>query len=340
MITLSVAEQSGVASARRGAVDLAKSLGFAEGRIGQVAIIATELATNLVKHGEGGELLVGAFEDSSGEGLDCIALDKGPGMGDVAASLRDGFSTAGSAGTGLGAVVRQASLTDIYSGPGAGTAVLARILKSAVKPVDSAPEPDRVVGAVCIPLPTEVACGDGWCARPHPDGGETLVVVDGLGHGALAADAAFAALGVFLQAHASPPAELLQRMHVALKPTRGAAIGIARLDTRRSEIRFCGVGNTAATMMADGRVQRMVSHPGTVGHVLKRVQTFNYAFDAPPTLVMSSDGLASWSLDAYPGLWTHHPSLIAAVLFRDHWRKRDDITVVVSTVQRSWSTIS
>jgi hypothetical protein len=46
---------------------------------------------------------------------------------------------------------------------------------------------------------------------------------------------------------------------------------------------------------------------------------------------MYSDGLkSSWDLKSYPGIWNKHPGLIAAILYRDFTRERDDVTVLVA----------
>ncbi len=68
---------------------------------------STELATNLLKHGGGGEILAERFDDSDGAGIEVLALDRGSGMADVARCMQDGYSTAGSLGQGLGAASRQ-----------------------------------------------------------------------------------------------------------------------------------------------------------------------------------------------------------------------------------------
>lgn len=328
MRCFSVLDDTQVAAARRGAVSLAQSLGFGEDDAGRVAIVSTELATNLLKHGAGGELLVGAFEDRAGSGVECLALDRGPGMADVEACLRDGHSTAGSPGTGLGAVLRQSSTTEIYSRPGLGTAVLARLRPG--RSWKSEPPPPAWSGAVSLPKAGEDACGDAWCVQSYP-AGFTLMVADGLGHGPIAAEAAHAAVRVFLTSHGRPPGEILELMHAALRPTRGAAISIARLEAERGLVVFAGIGNVAGTLVAGAGERRMVSHNGTIGHTAKRIQEFTYPFDEPPLVVLCSDGLGtSWSLDRYPGLRERHPSLIAGVLYRDHTRGRDDVTVLVA----------
>ncbi|HEX2552692.1 MAG TPA: ATP-binding protein [Microvirga sp.] len=333
MQALPVQDLSQVAEARRGAATQAQRMGFSEEEVGRVAIVATELATNLVKHGGGGELVVGAFEDGSGDGIECLALDKGPGMADVDACLRDGYSTTGTAGTGLGAVARQSQLLDIFSRPGLGTAALVRLQRGRR---GAAPPPaGPAFGAVSLPKHGEEACGDSWSARPHPDG-LTLMVVDGLGHGPLAAEAAHAAGAVFDQHHERDPAEILDRIHGALRATRGAAVSVARVDLGRSCVHFAGIGNVAGTLLAGSVVRKMVSHNGTAGHAVKRIQAFTYGFEGPPTVILCSDGLGTnWALDRYPGLAVRHPSLVAGVLYRDFTRGRDDVTVLVATGGRA-----
>lgn len=247
---------------------------------------------------------------------------------DVDASLRDGHSTAGSPGTGLGAIVRQSHVTDIYSRAGLGTAVLARLETG--PPSKRRAPPAARSGAVSVPKSGENARGDAWCVQ-HDGTGSTLLVADGLGHGPVAAEAAHAAVRVFLAHHARPPGEILALMHAALRPIRGAAVAIARVDADRRVVVFAGVGNVAGTLVAGGCGRRMVTHNGTVGHTAKRIQEFTYAYEGPPLVILCSDGLGtSWSLDRYPGLAEHHPALIAGVLYRDYSRGRDDATVLVA----------
>lgn len=329
MRSIEVREQSQVAEARRVAVATARAQGFGEEDASRVAIVASELATNLLKHGGGGELLVGSHDDRTGSGVELLALDKGLGMADVDASSRDGHSTAGSYGNGLGAIKRGSHFSDVYSRPGVGTAVLAR-LQIGVPPTDGEP-PVANYGAVSVAMRGEEACGDAWCRHALPDG-LMLMVADGLGHGPFAADASHAAVRSFHQTLGAAPAEMLTAMHSALRPTRGAAVAIAQVDYAECRVQFAGVGNIAATIVnVDGRVQRMVSTNGTVGHVAKHIRGFTYPLEGRPLVVLASDGLGTgWRLDDYPGLASRHPSLIAGVLYRDHNRGRDDVTVLVA----------
>ena len=261
--------------------------------------------------------------------MELLTLDKGPGMYDVARCLVDGYSTAGSAGEGLGAMGRLSALFEIHSLTGTGTATLAR-LWSLPEPRLS-PTSSLQFGAVSLPLAGEEVCGDLW-AIEEVEGRSLLLVVDGLGHGPQAAEAARDAVRVFGERASLGPVEIIQAAHAALRSTRGAALAVAQMDPDRGEVRFAGVGNISGTIigLSDDKSISMVSHNGIVGHTIRKIQEFTYPWAPGSLLVMHSDGLATqWQLSRYAGLATKHPGLIAGTLYRDFKRDRDDVTVVV-----------
>ncbi len=324
MIRIPLTDPSGVAEARREAGALAARLGFDGGDAGRVQLVATELATNIVKHGGGGQILVGDDE----AGLTLLALDRGAGIARLSEALTDGFSSAGTPGNGLGAIMRQSQTVQIATWPGLGTAVLAQFEKGAKGPRrDHAPVR---IGAVDLPYPGEDVCGDAWSTQAS-SGIVSVIVADGLGHGQHAAQASNEAMGVFHRhaGHALPA--LLDYVHGGLRATRGAAVAIARYAAGEEKLEFGGIGNIAGAIVSPGNVKRLVSMPGTAGHNARKIQTFDYSFTSDDLLILHSDGLGtSWSLDRYPGLLSMHPTLIAGVLCRDFWRHRDDVTVVVA----------
>jgi anti-sigma regulatory factor (Ser/Thr protein kinase) len=329
MISVAVTEASQVAEARRRASGVAGALGFDETAVGRTAIVATELATNLVKYATGGEMLIGTFEDETGTGVEILALDRGTGMANIAEALRDGHSTGGSPGTGLGAVRRQSQAFDIAAWPGRGVAVLARISGNAARATDaSAPTVPRW-GAVGVPLRGETVNGDAHCIRSHGEGW-TALVADGLGHGPLAAQASEAAVRIFRKQEGDAPRGILAAIHAGLGHTRGAAASVARYEPGRNTLVFAGIGNVAGAVVTDGVIKRLVSLTGTAGLVARRIQEFEQPFTPRSLLVMCSDGIGTnWSLDNYPGLVAAHPSLVAGVIYRDFARGRDDATVAV-----------
>ncbi|MCX5540910.1 SpoIIE family protein phosphatase [Paraburkholderia sp. CNPSo 3076] len=353
-----IGDASGVAYARRGAAEAARIAALSETDAGRLAIVLTEAATNILKHAGHGELLVGALEGA----VELIALDSGPGMTDVGIALADGHSTTGTPGTGLGAIRRLSNQFAIYSQPGAGTVLRVLVQKSggnAARAAFTRPE----IGGVCVPHPGEEVCGDGWQAQVDQSG-LTLALADGLGHGAEAHVAAVAALDVLRRRAGLAPAALMELSHAALRHTRGAALALVRIDLARGALAFCGTGNISAVAYGAGRpAQRrppdsrtldsrssagrahwpasagapsarecyqLVSRNGIVGHTMRGIQEFELTWGENALLVLHSDGIGTrWDLAAWPGLANQPAVVIAAVLYRDFARRRDDATVVV-----------
>lgn len=328
-VTLPISDRSHVGQARRRVEESARALGFNEILRGKLALVVTELAGNIVKYAGTGEIVYREVDDDRGDkcGLEILALDRGPGMADVGACLRDGYSTSGSPGTGLGGVMRLSTLFDLHSQPAVGTAVLAQLCEAAsVCPAAGA------LGAVCVPKPGQEVCGDAWAA--HRGSRQAAVLVaDGLGHGLLAGEAAMEAVRVFANRAGEPsPAQFLALAHDALRKTRGAAIAHARIDFAQGHVDYAGVGNVAGTIVGiDGLTRSMVSHNGTAGAEVRKIQEFGYPLPRGGSVIMHTDGLARhWRLDKYPGLAAKHAGVIAGVLYRDFRRGNDDVTVVVA----------
>lgn len=311
-------EATKVGAARRQAQRLAQDHGLDQTLAGRVAIIATELANNLLRHGGGGELLLQPIAAGDTNVIELLAIDQGRGMSNVDSCLRDGFSTGGTPGTGLGAVRRLAAEFDLHSIPDKGTVVMARVGAQVA----------QRFGAVSVTIPGETECGDRW--RLATDGRHTAaIMIDGLGHGPLAAEAALCSVKVFLQAPFDAPQSVIERAHRSMVGTRGAAAACVRTD-RDGRVCYAGVGNISAAMVTLHRSHGLASHNGTLGVRLPRVQQFEYQRPPNSIIVMHSDGLsARWNLAQKEGLLHRHPATIAAVLYRDHRRGRDDATVLV-----------
>ena len=332
-VSLAVVESSQVGEARRLASSLAERIGFDPTQQARVALIVTELGNNLVRHASQGELILQRVRSDGRVGIEALAIDRGPGVINFQRCLADGFSTAGTPGTGLGTVARQADLFDVYSLVPKGTVISARVwLAARGGPAGTAPRPTLDLGSVCLPMAGEDRCGDAWAFEATEPGRSALIVADGLGHGPKAAEASDLAIATFRQNPTFGPAEQLAAIYPTLRPTRGAAVAVTTIDHDRRELRFAGVGNIAGTIFEnDARRQGLISHNGTVGAAMPRVQEFAHPWPDEALLVLHSDGLAtSWRLDNQPLLRSREPGVIAGALYRDFNRGRDDVTVVVA----------
>ena len=323
---IAVVDSSQPGEARRTAVAMARKLGFDETDAGKIAIVVTEGATNLVKHGGGGEILLHAIDNGGAHGLEVIALDRGKGIRDVADSLRDGQSTSGSPGSGLGAILRLSASSDLYSRPGQGTAVLARFWPSRKPAAARAFE----VEGISVAMSGEEVCGDDW-AVDYGHGKCRILVVDGLGHGLAACEAAREAIHVFREHSGAEPVECMEAIHARLRSTRGAAAALAVIDPEERQLTYTGVGNIAGVIIDGTAPRSLVSMSGTLGHNMRALRPFVYRWAPDAWLVLHSDGVSGrWDLASYPGLTRRMPALAAAVLYRDMARGKDDATVVVA----------
>jgi anti-sigma regulatory factor (Ser/Thr protein kinase) len=327
-----IEDASQVSEARRLATKMTDGLGFSEVRTGQVAIVVTEIATNILKHAGTGEILLRTADDDGPPQFEVLGLDQGPGMRSVNECLRDGYTTAGSLGQGLGAIQRLTDESDFYSVPGKGTAILARWATTSPAPQsDTRRQACLRAGAVNVCKRGQEVCGDSWGIRQDEEF-SVLLVADGLGHGYEASLASQEAVRMLREHHGLPPLSLLNLSHRALRSSRGAAVAVARIDRTRGTVTFAGVGNVMAQIFDGAEAsQHLVSMNGTAGHQTGKLREFSYPWPENGMLILHSDGLSIGAgIDSQPRLALHDPSLIAGVLYRDFSRGQDDATVVVA----------
>ncbi|HEY1572059.1 MAG TPA: SpoIIE family protein phosphatase [Pseudonocardiaceae bacterium] len=325
---LAVEDTTAVAAVRRAADALARRLGFAEQRVAEVGIVATELASNLRKHADEGVLLLRSARTGDGQPLvELVAVDSGPGMAEPARSWQDGRSTAGSLGIGLGAVARLADSHDLLSEPGRGSVFVARLHARAG---GGRPAIDDSIAGLTRAVTGETVCGDAYVARRHA-GRLSIMVCDGSGHGPLAAAASQRAVRVFCEGEPGPPEAAVARIHAALEGTRGGAVAVAEHDPVTGTVRYAGVGNISGSLLTANGRQSMVSLPGIAGYQARPIRAFEYSAAPGAVLVMHSDGLTDrWTADGRHRLLAAAPVLVAGVLLREAAVRRDDASVVVA----------
>jgi anti-sigma regulatory factor (Ser/Thr protein kinase) len=322
-LCIPVSDPSQVGEVRRAAARMAQTLAMSESRRGDAAIVATELATNLVRHALHGRMLLQVIAHGTSAWLEMLSVDGGPGIADVQRCLQDGYSTAGTPGNGLGAVKRLSDEFDLSSTPGKGTVIVARIATS--------PTSSNVftIGAVCLAAPGEHVSGDTWRGVER-ERECAVIVADGLGHGPEAAAAAQLAGASFEREPFAPAEQFYRDAHRSLNGSRGAALARAVIGAS-GDVQYSGIGNIAGSLVGNERSRGLASQNGTVGvQIRNHVASFSHVMPSPGVLVMHSDGVISrWSFDPYPGLLLRHPAVIAGVLSRDFVRGRDDATVLV-----------
>lgn len=316
-----ITDASSVGEVRRTALFAAQRLRFDETRAGELALLATEASNNVLVHGGGGQVVVVGTNDGSGPMARILAMDKGPGIADVTRAMGDGYSTAGTMGGGLGAMKRIATALEIFTSK-AGTIVMLELGQ------EQRADALQIAG-IALPYPGERFCGDAWSSY-SAEGRTLALLTDGLGHGWEAAEAAKEAVATFQQRAELAPGQILQYVHDALRKTRGAVAAIAEIRPKEQILIFAGVGNIYCSLFSAGASRSFVSHNGTLGMNMSRIQEFRCDWPKDSLLVLHSDGVQSkWDFSAYAGLVTRHPAVIGGALLRDFRRQRDDASVVV-----------
>lgn len=339
-------DASQVGEARRAAQALATELAFDEESAGRLALAVTELGTNLFRHvgpGRQAALLIGV-DETDGRGVEVLSLDQGNGM-DLSRCLQDGYSTGGTAGTGLGAIRRMAARFGGFSAPQRGTVLAARFgpraqgsragTSDGLAAVHAGAGIAFDIAGLSLAAPGETVSGDAWALRRDPDQGRerwSLAVADGLGHGVDAAEASDKLMTLLARAepgHLASPAAFLERSHDALRSTRGAASAALSL-VPGGPLLFAGAGNISGRLISGVSDRTLLSQHGTLGVQIRRLQDVVYDWAPHAILVLFSDGIVSrWTLEETPGLLQADPAVIAGWILRDHLRGRDDATVVV-----------
>lgn len=341
IFSIEIADEAQVGAARRTVHEYAGRLGFSETELAEIDIVVQELGTNAATYATQQAQLYYTTTIGRGAGLELFYSDTGPGIYNIDRAVRDGVSTSGSLGTGLGAIRRLMGQFDLYSTvrttsklslqaarrTNHGTAMLARKWKTGARP--DAMEMSRV-GVWSRSHPGEQLNGDAYLIKTH--GPSTLyAVVDGLGHGQGAKQAADTALDSLNDWEGQPLEEVFTAVHGALRATRGAVMGAAITDSAREEMRFAGVGNVSVRVFNTPERVTPIPSNGTLGARMGRVRVWSQKWAEESMLVMASDGLSeSWDINSYPNLLERNPQLIAGILMRDYSRPNDDATVLVA----------
>lgn len=317
-------DASSVGEARRYVQSLSAAAMLDNTQSGRLGIIVNELGNNLVRYAKNGRLLIRLLGWREQVGVEILSIDSGPGFYESLA-MKDGYSSGRTPGTGLGAIKRQSDEFDLYSWPGCGTAIMSRVYGEGY---DHSRSDYYEMGAINIPYKDEKVSGDCWAFMQ--DGFEAgVMMVDGLGHGPLARQAAAEAVDAFEQSYPLQPAQMLQVLHGRLKSTRGGAVFI--LSASMNELEYVGAGNIRAMIYQTARVKNLVSQNGTIGVQIRSTPAFSEPWDGKGYIVFHSDGIKnSWDLRQYHGLFSRHPALLAAMIFRDGERGSDDACVLVT----------
>lgn len=254
-------------------------------------------------------------------------------MEDWASMMKDGVSTTGTLGQGLGALKRLSTVFHLYSISGWGTVLYSSFCSQNPElPLDKLPLNIDVNG-ICVNKPPEVVCGDGYRVK-QTDQGVQILFADGLGHGPHAKEAVDTAGDFFSRCNESEPVDIIRQIHDAVRKTRGLVLSLASFDRNTGEWKMCGVANIFTRLYSGVTSKIYFPYNGAVGLTIPNsMNASTFPIEKNQHLIMCSDGIRTrWELTNYPAILRNHSMILAAALYKDFSRGTDDASVLVAKV--------
>ncbi len=324
--SIDVALLADVNRAQRTARTIATEIGFDEKAAEEIALVASELASNLIKHAGGGTL---TFIPLAGPtGIEIESLDSGPGIPDLERFIADGISTVGSLGYGLGTVNRLMDDLEATTPPsGRGLRlVVRRWIRPNTVPVRPFP---LTFGVATRPYPGMAVNGDAFVLKRWEE--KALVgIIDGLGHGPRAHEAAETARQ-YVETHFDQPLDALFRgTAIACSATRGVVMALARFDSAASTLTFGSVGNIEVRVFGSPDPISLMVRRGVIGLNAPPPIVTEHPWHSSNVMVLHSDGLRThWRWEDFPELAGQPADKAAQRLLQALARDQDDATVIV-----------
>lgn len=338
ILSLSIEGVADVGSCRRKIVSAAKTIGFKEVKTGEIAILVTELVTNVLKHGGGqGKIVVCQVLKEKKKAIELWCFDIGDGINDFEKAMEDGFSDKVSLGIGMGSIRRFSDVLELIT--------TTKILKEC-KEIDGLekysncirsliwiPEKPWIgrnkslsIGAVSICKSGEKLNGDAFLVNHVTPEKTIAAVIDGLGHGKEAHLSAQLAREQILKNANLPLDKLLNLVHMSIRSTRGVVIGLAAIE--KTKIHFTGIGNIEGFLFASGEKKALLSYGGIVGHKIRSPRVFTFDFNPGDFICLYSDGITShWNIEDVN--WEMQPQQCVEFILSNYSRGNDDATVLI-----------
>lgn len=333
-ISFNASDRSYYAILKKEIHSIAVKAGFAEKRISELDIIVAEMTSNLHKYTNGGDLLIGYFNNTGEEYIELISLDNGPGISDLNKVMADGYSSNNTMGHGLGSIKRLSDEFDIYSLKSWGTIILSRVYKEK-RSAKIKPKVPVNIRPLIIMKPGETTSGDGFYYKVG-EGYVKLLVADGLGHGPEANKAVNEAVASFKQCPFDSPSEIIRFLHRDIRKTRGIVGTVVIYDIKNKIFKIAGVGNIATKLF--GRMNNsktILAYNGIIGHnIPNTMNDQQMSFADYQQMIFCSDGIKTrWDVNRYTGINRCDSTIMAAAIYKDFARQTDDMSVIITNVR-------
>ena len=341
ILILEIDSDADVGVCRRKSVSLAGQLGFDDVKTGEVAILVSELVTNVLKHGGGeGRIMICQLKDEENrKAIEIWCCDNGNGIPDLEKAMHDGFTNKQTLGIGLGTIRRFSDIFEVdpklietvnsidYK-PLSNYKHCLRIVKWIPENRWKGTNRSLITGAASRCIPGETLNGDSYVICNLSSDKTIAAIIDGLGHGKDAHMASNIIKEQILLKSELPLVELINYTHQAARGTRGAVIGLVYINIETSKLYFVGIGNIEGFVLSPSGKKSLISYGGILGHNIRTPQIFEFPFSIGDLVCLYSDGINTrWNSDDIN--WKEHPQKIADFLINNYSRLNDDATVLI-----------
>jgi anti-sigma regulatory factor (Ser/Thr protein kinase) len=319
-----------VIAIRRISKEMAKDIGFDERVQEEIVLVVSELASNIIKYASRGIVTLTPVDLSQKNGLMIEASDRGPGFNENTA-LKDGFSSSGTLGCGLGAVNRMMDEFDIYTDENGQTGtriVCKRWLRDKSRSTSSGQCPFDI-GIVSKPKHGETVNGDSFVIK-HGNEQSLIAVIDGVGHGRLAHQAAQSAR-YYIEGHSELPfMDIFRGVDRACRSSRGVVMALASFDWNQMKLTFASVGNIEVKVFGAQEKFKFIVRRGIVGKNAPNPVITENDWRTDYVLALHSDGLSThWNWNDFPDHSDRSAQFIAEHMHRALEKNNDDTTLII-----------
>lgn len=329
---LSISRYADVVTARRTAKELALSIGFDGTAQEEIVLVVSELATNILKYASRGIVDLHVVYEAGRLGMHVSAHDRGGGF-DAGQALQDGYSSANTLGFGLGAVKRLVDYMQIDSrqNRNAGTDIVCK--KWLQKSLDSLAPSSRLpldIGVISQAKPGQAVNGDAFVVKHEVNGDCLIAVIDGLGHGEYAHEAAQIAK-VYIETYSQQALlELFRNVGVACQASRGLVMALAKFEHNCSYLSFASIGNIEAKIVGSQGKWSLPIKRGIVGRHAITPTFVKHPWLPTNQLVIHSDGISShWDWQQFSPIHNKPAQFIAEHMHHKLYKAGDDATLVL-----------
>jgi len=343
-IVIPISEIHDVGIAIRKVSKLSEELGFSEKELGEISIVVSELANNLIKHETiEGKIICSLIEEGTEKYIQIVSEDNGPGISNVETVVEDGYSTSGTLGIGLGAIKRLMSDFRITSNINdvktarynndwnqIGTKIITKKYLSQREDTANLSQSRTKFGIFSRSKYGEKYNGDNYFLQRFED--KTIAaVIDGLGHGQAASEASTIARLHLVENYKRPLDIIINGLHARLKGTRGVVISIALIDDREGVLDYVGIGNILTRIFNPTTTPiSPLKFSGFLGYKLRNFRVIRYPWIKGNIIIMTSDGISErYDVKKDPNFLKQHPIIIANTILKEYGKSHDDATVLV-----------